>query len=45
MTNINNTSLHDEFDAPIKGDIEPLRKERKATRETEAILMNQMSGF
>ena len=45
MTNMKNTSLHDEFDAPIKADIESLRKERKATREADAILMNHISGF
>ena len=45
MTSINNTSLHDEFDTFIKADIELLRKERKATRETDAILMNHISGF
>ena len=45
MTNISNTSLHDQFDAPIKADIEPLRNERKATRETNAILTSHLLGI
>ena len=42
MTNMNNTSLHDQFDAPIKADIESLRNERKATREADAILTSHL---
>ena len=45
MTNMNNTSLHDKFDAPIKADIESLRGERKATREADAILTNHLLEF
>ena len=43
MTNMINTSLHDEFDVPIKDDIESLRNDRKVTREADAILMNHIS--
>ena len=45
MTNINNTSLHDQFDAPIKADIESLRNERMATREVDAILTSHLLGI
>ena len=44
MTNMYNTSLHDQFDAPIKADIESQRNERKATREADAILTNHLLG-
>ena len=45
MTNMNYTSLHGQFDAPIKADIESLRNERKATREANAILTNHLLGI
>ena len=45
MTNMNNTSLRDKFDSPIKFDIESLRKKRKSTKEADAILMNHISGI
>ena len=41
---MNNTSLHDELDAPIKADIETLRKERKVTSEADGFLMNHILG-
>ena len=45
MTNTNNTSLYDEFDAPIKADIESIRNERKATREADATLTGHLLGI
>ena len=42
MTNMNNNSLHEEFDALIKAHIESLRKERKVTSEADAILMSHL---
>ena len=45
MTNMNNTSLHYQFDAPIKADIKSLRNERKATREADAILTSYLLGI
>ena len=45
MANMNNTSLHDQFDAPIKADIESLRNERKATREADTILTSHLLGI
>ena len=45
MTNMNNTSLYDQFDAPIKADIESLRNELKATREADAILTSHLWGI
>ena len=45
MKNMNSTSLHDQFDAPIKADIESLRNERKATREADAILTIHLLGI
>ena len=45
MTNMNNTSLYEEFDAPIKADIESMRNECKAAREADAILTNHLLGI
>ena len=45
MANMNNTFLHDEFDAPIKADIDSLRNERKATREADGILTSHLLGI
>ena len=44
MINLNNTSLYDEFYIFIKADIELLRKECKSTRDSDAFLMNYISG-
>ena len=45
MTKMNNTSLHEEFEAPIKADTEALRKKCKATKEAEAILTSYLLGI
>ena len=45
MTNMNNTSLHEEFEVPIKADTEALRKKCKATKEAEAILTSYLLGI
>ena len=45
MTNMNNTSLYEEFDAPIKADIESMRNECRAAWEADAILTIHLLGI